>query len=207
MMYPQKSNTKTNQLAIAKKEKKIETAKRQLYMLKNIQYVSRTIITINVCIPLPKIMTAGILPTEIFERIFDFVRAIEEREAEEERKYINEKYCECDWCGCSMTQQDYHHNEQMAKDDIEDDNIDHVNPEWKYCGVVCRERLAGNCAECCECGEMCHIHYDDNTYFVIAQTEIGEMGRRKERMGWYDSDWVCEECVENWDSDEEEEED
>ena len=146
-------------------------------------------------------MTAGVLPSEIFERIFDFVRAIEEREAEEERKYIKDEYCRCDCCGDAMTHQEYDHMEQTAKDEIDDENIDHVKPEWTYCGVVCRERLAGYCDECCECGDMCHLDYGDGNYFQYASRDDD----RKERMGWHEENYVCVECVENWDSGEEDE--
>tara|TARA_R110002012_G_scaffold180636_1_gene346456 strand:- start:51 stop:677 length:627 start_codon:yes stop_codon:yes gene_type:complete len=205
------SITKTKQLLIAKKEKQIEIAKRQLYMLENNEYVSRTIITINVCIPLPKIMTAGILPSEIFEKIFDFVRAIEEREEREERererKYIEDGYCECDNCGCGMTHQEYDHMEQTARDEIifteEDEDFMENNPcNDIYCGIVCREKLNGDAEDCVVCGDTCHIQYDDGIHFNLKSDDED----RIERMGYNSDEWICEFCVENWDSDEEEEE-
>jgi hypothetical protein len=191
------------------KTKQLATSKGKLYMLKNNEYVSRTIITINVCIPLPKIMTAGILPTEIFETIFDFVRAIEEREEREERererKYIEDEYCRCDCCRDIMTHQEYDHMEQTARDEIDLDpyaEFECQNCEGNYCGIVCREQLTGDASECVVCGDMCHYTYGDGTYFQ----EKSRDDDRKERMGYDGEEWICEGCVENWDSEEEDEE-
>ena len=196
--------TKTNKLLIAKKEKEIENAKRQLYMLVNSEYVSKTIITINVCIPLPKIMTAGVLPTEIFERIFDFVRGIEEREEKEKAAliaYTDDWVHNCDCCDAPMTQQEYDFMEQTAKDEAEITEFESVVEDGAiYCGVECREQLVGDAKPCECCGDLCHYEYDDNHFNIKCRDE-----QQLERGGYDRGDWVCEQCVEEWESEDEEE--
>ena len=162
----------TNQLAITKKrkqlEKQLEIAQRKLYILKNTDYLSKTIFTINICIPLPKKMSCGILPTEIFEKIFDFVRAIEERE-ERERNY-----CSCDICEKIMSKQEFELQEQNALDEYNkfnpNDQIEEFDDGWAdadfedpphYCSLQCRECLLNEdeVNECEECGDLCHSDY------------------------------------------------
>ena len=160
---------------------------------------TQKIIQMNEGINLPKNKTAGVLPTEIFEKIFEIAEAMEAREAEEERIYMTEKYCECDSCGCDMTRQEFLHQEQNAKDEWGFPYDDYVSPDWKYCGIVCREQLAGEAGWCRECGEMCHLNFDGQ-YFQENSTDE----ERREKMGYHEEEFVCVDCVENWESDDEE---
>ena len=165
--------------------------------LPNVQKV----IAINDGIKLPKNKTAGVLPTEIFEKIFEFADALEAREKEEERIYQYEEHCQCDYCGGAMTHQEFDHMETTARDEILDDNIDHVKPDWIYCGVVCREKLAGYAEDCPECGDCCHLDFGDGSYFQ----EISHDEETKEKMGYGEDDFVCDWCVSKYESEDEDE--
>jgi hypothetical protein len=121
---------------------------------------------INDASPLEKCFTGGLLPLELFDRIYNTADEMKRREAEEHRLWCTEKSEECCECGEPMTRQQVALSEQNCLAEVpilefEDSTDKH------FCGVECREINLENAHICQCCGDQA-IH--------LWQDMLGESG-------------------------------
>ena len=142
---------------------------------------------INDASPLEKCFTGGLLPLELFDRIYNTADEMKRREAEEHRLWCTEKSEECCECGEPMTRQQVALSEQNCLAEVpilefEDSTDKH------FCGVECREINSGNARECTDCTQA--LHSDPNMQGVIFELccepdhdyKINDMGYRAEEL-------------------------
>ena len=105
---------------------------------------------INDALPFEKCFTGGVLPLEIFDRIYNTADEMKRREAEEHRLWCEEKCEECDQCGWEMTRQQVAHSEQNCLSEVEILEFEN-STDKHFCGVECREIYLENAHECSHC--------------------------------------------------------
>jgi hypothetical protein len=148
--------------------------------------------TINDALPFEKCFTGGVLPIELFDKIYTNAKEIERREAEEHRLWCEEKCEECYECGCEMTRQQAHHSEQNCLDELENINEFADTTDSHFCGVECREISFGNARECECCGDA--IHDDPNFWGNIFCRHYECEDPAKFTESGYREENVCREC-------------
>lgn len=150
--------------------------------------------TINDALPFEKYFNGGVLPLEIFDRIYNTADEMKRREAEEHRLWCEEKSECCDNCSHRMTRQQVALSEQSCLEEVE---LDFFNDETEkhFCGVECRELNSGNAWECTECHQA--LHDDPNFWGNIFQDNCNPEEEDKVEANGYDCAYLCQSCCDD----------
>jgi hypothetical protein len=148
--------------------------------------------TINDALPFEKCFNGGVLPLELFDRIYNTADEMKRREAEEHRLWCEEKSECCDECGYAMTRQQVALSEQSCLAEVE---LDFFNEETDkhFCGVECREINSGNAWRCACCDQA--LHDDVNFWGNIFQENSNPEYEHK--LEHHDQSEICQTCCDD----------